>query len=359
MSEPPSSRGQALWQGLARPGVLLWVLLGLVPVMLAVLYMDAYGQPSPYTDDWVHGVNLAIEVKEGTLGWDDFTRTYNGHRLIFTNLHIVAFAALTEWDLRAEMWINPLLIGLNLVLLLILLAGEDRRLAFLAWVPFSALGYMLYQELNLLVGHQSSWHFVLTFWLAALVTLRYGQVSVARLALAAFWLVCGVFSFGTGPVLLPMFPVVAWSLGYRRSAYIVAAVLVCVGAGVLYLADTEIAVEDSGAGSDFETIALDAVSLPKLGNFTLTFLGNPFSYQDAEVARMVAVLGVLLLVVNGYALWRGGWLRARAWLWLGLVGYSGRGRCAQPDWRAWTCLTRTGPRSSCATARQPFRSGGC
>ncbi|NJL95908.1 MAG: hypothetical protein HC915_20350, partial [Anaerolineae bacterium] len=163
---------KAGWDWLREPLHFGVVLLALVPVGYALVYMDYHGQPAPYTDDWVFGSNIAVEVKQGTLGWDDLLQDYNGHRYLLTNLQIVFFTLLTDWNLRAEMWVNPLLIMLNLGLILLLLGWQQPRAVRLALVPLSALMFALSQELNLLVGFQSSWHFVTLLILLGLAGVR-------------------------------------------------------------------------------------------------------------------------------------------------------------------------------------------
>jgi len=79
--------------------------------------MYTFGVDAPYGDQWDAIWPLFVEMRAGTLDFADFYAFHNEHRIFFPRLVTFALAALTQWNIRAELlliWILACLCAANI-----------------------------------------------------------------------------------------------------------------------------------------------------------------------------------------------------------------------------------------------------
>ena len=84
-------------------------LLILAPSLLIGILIFKNGVDTPVLDEWDGTAPLFEKMQDGTLGVADFFAQHNEHRIFFPRLIFFALGRLTQWDIRAELWIIWLL----------------------------------------------------------------------------------------------------------------------------------------------------------------------------------------------------------------------------------------------------------
>ena len=77
--------------------------LAVVPAALIIRLISEYGVNVPFGDEWSM-VRLFAKWNDHQLSVADLFRQHNEHRILFPKLIYIAFAQLTHWNLRAEMF---------------------------------------------------------------------------------------------------------------------------------------------------------------------------------------------------------------------------------------------------------------
>jgi hypothetical protein len=289
-----------LW--LREPQNLLPTLLALVPIYFVILYMETYGRNAPINDQWMYSFRVAIAARNGSLSLGLILKDFAGHRIFFTGALTAILTEFADWNNLYEMYVNlPLAVG-EFIVLIALFRRQYPHLTPYILVPFSMLTFSLYQYLNWLSGFYTIWHFVTLFFLLALYTVeRFKQGWMPFLA-AGFFSLCATFSLGPGIVTWAAIGVALWLYGYRRWYYYaiwIASTLLTV---YVYTREVAVGVAEEGATEGFASLRLDDPI--GLVEFTLAFLGNPFTTVfDPVLGRRVGALGLVILTVNLVYLW--------------------------------------------------------
>lgn len=290
---------QKAWDWLQQPLHLMVTLGSLIPILLAFRYIQTFTRQIPFQDQWYYSNNIAVAAKNGTLTLEMLFQDHAGHRLFFTNLVTVLATWLTNWDLRFEAYTNLALLILNFALLCGLLGGQDRRALLLAAAPISVLLFSLFQDVNLRVGFQTQWHFVLTFFLLALLLIQNFAPRQWVIIAAGVCALGSTLSLGSGFLAWPVLLLVLWAHGYRRwwqlAGWIITAGVV-IG---LYLSRSsiEVGAEASAAGVEgYTTISFDQT--PDAIRLGLAMIGSPLAYGNFNVALGITLLGMGLFLYN-------------------------------------------------------------
>jgi hypothetical protein len=293
---------KAAWEWLRQPTNLAAALFALIPIYLVIVYMDTYGRNVPTNDHWLFGLDIATATKNGTLSLEVILRDFAGHRIFFTGAQHALFTALTDWNVRAEMWVNlPLAMGEFLVLVLIF-----RRIYphLTAWVlvPFSMVIFSLYQYLNWLNSFYTIWHFVPLFFLLGLYSLLRLEIGWRPVILAIVFSFCATFSLGPGVVTWVTVLMAMLLLGYRRPLHYGSVIVALLG--TLYLYTREVQVQVASEGNEGFS-SLQIKPFDQMSHFFLSFIGNPFTAEfDDILALRIAIIGIVLFAVNILFLWR-------------------------------------------------------
>jgi hypothetical protein len=302
-----SNQLRALFTWIVQPMPFLAVLCSALLLFFLVKSVDIVGPNIPLIDDWAVNVPIAIHAREGTLTFGEIVAQYAAQRPVFTRLLTAVVSYTTDWNLRTERDICIVLNGVCLILLVDLVRLRQRQMVPLMLVLFSALFFSLRQWYTMVLVTTTHTHIVNAFFVLALWMLARFHIGWKALAGAAVFSLCATFSYGIGMVAWPVLALTMYMLGYckwRFYAFWTAAAMVSLA---LF----------------FTGYKLPA-SRPLVGRFLRFFwtgLGNPVSTTIAG-AREMAVVGLLLLGVNGYVIWR----RRHDWsevaVWAALAAYS-------------------------------------
>src|SRR5947209_8306808 len=84
-------------------------LLIAVPPLLIGLLIFRNGVDVPFLDEWDGTAPLFEKMANGTLGFADFFAQHNEHRIFFPRLIFFGLGRLTQWNIRAELFVIWLL----------------------------------------------------------------------------------------------------------------------------------------------------------------------------------------------------------------------------------------------------------
>jgi hypothetical protein len=180
--------------------------LAIVPALLLIAAIKQYAVNVPFGDEW-QMIPLFAKWHAHALTFHDLYEQHNEHRILFPKLIFLAFAALTHWNLRAEMFFSVALVAATSAAIYVLirrtLPDSPRRVALL-WVLANLLLFSPSQGENWLWGFQLQVFIPNLCLVAALVTITSAWNSSARIAVAGFFAVVASFSFGNGLLLWPL-----------------------------------------------------------------------------------------------------------------------------------------------------------
>ena len=287
------------------------LVLGVVaPLTVVIAYVHVRGRNVPFWDQWELSSDIAIRAADGTLTLHDVLRQHNEHRLAPSNITTAVLAWTDGWNLKTEMYLCVVMAVLTLGLLLLALRADARDAAPIAVIPFAGLVLSLRQEFNWVMSLQTNLHFLMLFTLGALMVLRRGARRPTALVAAALLGVGATYTQGSGvlvwPIVLAALPLFGFGVG---------AALFWVGAAAVTM------------WTFLAGFAAPIRHVPPVRalEFLLAFVGNPFVREApglADLARIVAVLGMALLAANVIMLRSRGYAWRRLATWLALAGFA-------------------------------------
>jgi hypothetical protein len=206
--------------------------LAIVPAILLIAAIEHYAVNVPFGDEW-EMIQLFAKWNAHQLTFHDLYQQHNEHRILLPKLIYLAFAELTHWNLRAEIFFSVALVAATSAALYILirrtLPDSPRRVALL-WLLANLLFFSPSQGENWLWGFQLQVFIPNLCLVAALVAITSAWNSYARIAVAGLFAVVATFSFGNlllrrekkmlVLIWLAMFALVCacYFAGYRRHA---------------------------------------------------------------------------------------------------------------------------------------------
>lgn len=310
----------ALFDWLKQPRHLQGLLACLLPLWLALLFIWSYGRQTPYADQWHISMEVAVKAEQGTLTFADIVAPYNGHRYLGTHTFTAITTWLSGWDIRWESYSNWALILVNFAISGWFLRRQQPQIAGWGLIAFGWLWFSTYQDMNLLVGFQSSWHYVIVFPLLGIVILYVRPVGWLPLLLAAGLAVASTFSFGNGLVAWPMIGVAAWLRGYKHPIYLAVMLAMALLSAYVYFSNSGISYSADGSNLDSESVIRTASPLAAL-KFILAFLANPIAFDKFTYAIWIGLLGCVVFGINALYIWR--YLdRTHLGIWTALAGHA-------------------------------------
>ena len=290
---------------MARAGAL--VLLS-VPVLLAFLFVRAFGVNSLFADQWMIAGNIE-RVVNGSFSLSEIWASHHEHVIVFPRLVMIALGFLTNYDVRFEMYVVAASLAATM-LVYFLAFRRDFTGSIWFFAPVAFLAMSLRQHGNMLWGFQITLVFallfsVLTFFL--LDRLRRDDVSESRAfplaILAAF-----VATFSSAPGLL------AWPIGFVHLLLIRAKkklVLAWGGFGAaVWTVYFGILVEGAGGNSPFESLARPLAS----ADFFVTLLGGAMFGERSLAHGAGIVIAALVAVGFSLVLLRGSFWEDAFWM---------------------------------------------
>lgn len=207
---------------------LRWLfLLAIAPAILLIGWISHYAVNVPSGDEWVM-VPLFEKWHNHQLTFRDLFQQHNEHRIPIPKLIYLAFAELTNWDLRAEMFFSvALCAGTSAgiyVLLRRTLGGPPRQLLLL-WAAANLLIFSPTQAQNWLWGFQLQMFIPNLCLVMTLVILTSDSRWWRRFGASVFLIALATFSFGNGLLLWPviaLFLVLRGESKWRIAAWLLA-----------------------------------------------------------------------------------------------------------------------------------------
>lgn len=304
---------------------LLLFLCSLIPIALVLIDITQNAGQVPLADEWENAAVVAIRTAEGTLAPADIFRQYFEHRLVFTNLITAISTGLLDWNLHLALILNLAVVITSFILLIALFGrqDEDGRGLALVIIPFALLLFALRQrDIWLWSGQLIGYSLAVVFLLAGLWYVRRAPVGIPSAIGAAIWCVCmslsvlqgflGWFAIGTYLVLN----------GYLRQPRALGA-FAGIGALTIILYSIGFNFTLLGTTAAGQPLGL-ATNLNSLSGYVFAFLGAPFVTIDPTniaLATFAALVGIVLTVWNGIALWRARRISDAA-IWLILIGFA-------------------------------------
>ena len=233
----------------------------------------------PYWDQW-NFVDFLRRSDNG-LNWGEIWEAHNEHRVVVPNLVLLALARATNWNVRAEIALTHLLIGLRFGLVFLATWIIGRRAKQATWVCLPLLTALLLTRAQ---AENFMWGWQVTLTLGAVFTLLTCLFLVnggwPRFTLAAVCSLLSQFSFASGVVVWPvgaLFIAVQPGLT-RRTRIIRSGVWLGVGAVATFF---------YRRGLLYPTKTLPRT--PKLVfEYSVKFLGTPMAPLRAVPAELIA-----------------------------------------------------------------------
>lgn len=179
-------------------------LLATLPIATLVRLISEYGVNVPYGDDWSL-IPLYAKWNNQQLTFADLFRTHNEHRIFFPKLIYLAFAQMTHWNVRAEMFFSVLLCCITSACIYVLLKRTvpGARKYLLLWALINLLIFSPLQAENWLWGFQLQVFIPTVCLTASLVALGSRFRPGTKFVIAFLLATVATFSFGGGILLWP------------------------------------------------------------------------------------------------------------------------------------------------------------
>jgi hypothetical protein len=123
-------------------------LLILLPAVLALIYVRAFGVSVVFGDAWAM-VPLFDKWSSGTLRVSDLFAQHNEHRILFPRIAMLSLGVITAYNTLAEMYLILICFLVTLSVLLLAFRNKTRPWLFL-FVPISFLVFSFRQYENIL-----------------------------------------------------------------------------------------------------------------------------------------------------------------------------------------------------------------
>jgi hypothetical protein len=249
------------------------------------------GFDTPYWDQWWH-TDLIGKSFEGTAVFSDYWRLINEHRVFFPNYIFVGLAKVTNWNIRAELFLIFILSTMSFVALLYKIVSQQKKETALWVIPLISVFWFSFSQHNIFTwGLHVIIAFAALFMVLLINVLSRSNISPVHLVAAICCAGIASLSFGAG--------VAAWGIGFgmlatnsaipkpTRVRFLAVWVLSAAGIMAVYF----LGYESTPASQSATDVLFHP--LRSVGYF-LAYLGSPiFPYQaHLSVATGVVGLGV-------------------------------------------------------------------
>lgn len=351
---------------MSRPLPLVIVLTSLVPPLVVLIYMRTFVQNLPMVDMYWVSYPIAIKAQHGTLTLADIFETSTGHQYAITRLMVALTTLLFNWPIAAEAYVTFVLAAANFAMLCWIIYQRESTALLIALFPVSSLIFSLNQSFTWLLSLWSVGIFPIFFFLLALLILRRQPLELRHLGLVALLALCATFSHVSGLAAWPAIFVALWAKGERRwkplvfwvIASLIGLALFFASVGLmLSVVDGHVIVEWSNYQNNFGLISagsgesalpaadydsdINALNPLTVVRAILIYLSNPFvDMATAGIGPLVGAVGLFLLAVNVFYVWRIDRNLSQSASWLALAAFGiggailvtfGRDAYAQPE----------------------------
>lgn len=290
-------------------------LFPIIPILLSLFVLLTKGGVLPFWDEWNALAPVAIKTAQGTLTLEDILRQHNEHKMVFTKLVTAGVTLFTHWNIRVELVISVLLgCGITGLIVINLRKITTMQTALAATIA-SGLVFALRDYGNLILPSETLVFFVMLFFFGAVTALYCLTNRWLALSIAALCGFGAVFAFLSGWVIWPLILVALPFLGYRNWRFIAFWIV----AGAITLA-IFLLTDYNFVNSTTSTVQVPVFSYVY---YFLAYLGSifvPGSVWSVPISAVIGLLGIGLIVVNGWLVHREKGREVA--FWLVLAGYS-------------------------------------
>jgi hypothetical protein len=301
---------------------ILLFLVAILPIALLVRLIGEYGVNVPYGDDWSL-IPLYAKWNDHQLTFADLFRPHNEHRIFFPKLIYLAFAHLTHWNLRAEMFFSVLLCCVTSAGIYVLLRRTvpGTRKQVLLWALINLLIFAPPQAENWLWGFQLQVFIPTVCLVASLVALGSRLRPGAKFVVAFLLATVSTFSFGGGILLWPAIGLCLALQQENRRWLIPWSISFLLVATLFFIGYDRRPVSGPETGDPLDYLVYFAgFNGVALGRFRLQQPLLLAGIIGASAFLLYLVSGILLVSSGGRPLWAGA-----PWLALGMYAISSAG----------------------------------
>lgn len=264
---------------------------------------------------------IAVKAANGTLSVSDLLEWYNGHRYVMTNLVTVLVSRFASYNLWVEMAIM-LLVAVAMISVLYRLILRDFPSARWMIVPAAFLLLTLRGLWTWSYSFQSGFVFMLLFFFLALNQARRSPNAWGSVVLCMIYASAATLTQGAGLAVWPLTWFTLLLSGAKRSRLIIW-IAVLIPFALIYVRGFVGWTENP----EYATLALQ--SPVTLVQYVFAYLANafvPFVEAGVRPAMVIGLIGLVLLLLNLYALSRHHGLKRDFWartaVPLSLIGFA-------------------------------------
>lgn len=274
---------------IARPKIVLPILIGMIPFGLLVVFILHYQTNVPLIDE-IYLIDIVTAAASGQFEARMMLQGLAGHPVVLPNLINILLARFAAWDLRADDVINIGLTAATFTLLLALVFRIEPRAVIYMGVIGSTFLFSVQQDYIWLVSYYSMWYLTPLLTVLAVTVIATDTNKPRAFVAATMCAALATFSMANG-VLLWAIIFVMLVLHRYRWTWLVALALVALGViGVLWFGF----VDNIQGELNYEAER----SLRVSGSFALGFLGNLAAANDLSIAIRVAIVGAVVVLVD-------------------------------------------------------------
>ncbi len=278
-------------------------ILVFLPAFLMGMLVFKYGVNFPFSDQW-QLASMFEKIYAGNLSFNDLFAQFHESRKFFPRLIFIGLAYLTNWDVRAEMWVIFLLtclISLNIYWLSCLTVKGSFKRRLLIFAVANLLIFSPAQYENWLWGIQVVVYLPIACITAGLVLANSGLNEKKKFLIGLCLCVISTFSYANGMLSwLLVFPALIVGNCYKWREVFEQKLLIFGGA-IAFLTSLVIYFYDYQKPADHPSFTAALFRPLDTAHYFLSFLGAPLGINNLTLATSVG------LIVLG--------------LWLGLTAY--------------------------------------
>jgi len=262
-----------------------------IPALFCLYFIYSFGVNVPYYDEWFYFPLLKTFIL-GKPWLHLLADSYNEHIQIFPRLLLLLTAPASSWNVVDEMYVNWILIGINVIICWFLLKEtlpEDKWLI----VPISWILFSLSQYQNLLTGWNQQIALTVSAVLLSVYFLNKANKSLVYLAPAVIFAYMASFSL--------LYGLVIWLLGFasffkikgyrKRLALFLWILLMVVALVLYYIGYQNILIENQ---NEIQNLFIFLSKPASYTEFVFAFLG---ANTGSEYLIWSAVSGCIVFLV--------------------------------------------------------------
>jgi hypothetical protein len=267
-------------------------ILVLLPAFLMGMLVFKYGVNFPFSDQW-QLASMFEKIYAGNLSFNDLFAQFHESRKFFPRLIFIGLAYLTNWDVRAEMWVIFLLtclVSVNIYWLSCLTIKASLKNRLLIFAVANLLIFSPAQYENWLWGIQVVVYLPIACITAGLVLANSQLNEKSKLLIGLFLCIISTFSYANGMLSwLLVFPALIVGNCYNWREVFEQKLLIFGGA-IAFLTSIVIYFYDYQKPADHPSFT-EALFRPlDTAHYFLSFLGAPLGINNLTLSTSVGLI---------------------------------------------------------------------